>query len=378
VLTASCHALVHLANAFQHARGGNGHFFVHLLELPRTFGRDDEAACLTFAFALRDLAGRLGEFYEVSWNDDAFQAAIDKQRQVRLLFRELYRMRRKSPEQFRAAGLMELVRVAGRTPQEELAPVLSSLVASLRNDGANPGSNILTGARPQRVSDYGRNDSLNQRPVLMKQADPPGERPTGTHPEMADRTHYARDGQGGGTVAAEFLERLRRQGSPMGPHLLVIGNSLPPAYLDLIEDLGGNVAGDDLCQSYRYCLPEVEPGLASSGNDLFMTLARSYLRRPACPRMLAGPERFAYLQTQIRECQAQGVVYHALKFCDASIYDYALLRNLFTEAGIPMLYLETEYRDAGLEQARTRIQAFLEVLGAPEVRGEIHPASVSK
>ena len=59
------------------------------------------------------------------------------------------------------------------------------------------------------------------------------------------------------------------------------------------------------------------------------------------------------------------MVYHALKFCDASIYEYALLRNRFMEAGVPVLYLETEYRDAGLEQARTRIQAFLEVLGPP-------------
>ena len=57
------------------------------------------------------------------------------------------------------------------------------------------------------------------------------------------------------------------------------------------------------------------------------------------------------------------MVYHALKFCDACLYDYALLRNRFTEVGIPVLYLETEYRDAGLEQARTRIQAFLEMLG---------------
>jgi benzoyl-CoA reductase/2-hydroxyglutaryl-CoA dehydratase subunit BcrC/BadD/HgdB len=318
VLTASCHALVHLANAFQHARGGNGQFFVHLLDLPRTFGREDEAACRAFAATLRDLAGRLGEFYGVAWNDEAFLTAIDKQQQVRLLLRELYRMRRERPEQFRAAGLLELVRAAGRTRKEELAPVLSSLVVSLQDAGSG------------------------------------------------DNWDSAQDGmQDGGSAAAVFLEHLRRQGSPLGPRLLVTGNSLPPAYFDLIEELGGNVVGDDLCQSYRYCLPDTEQALDGSGRDLFMTLARGYLHRPACPRMLAGPERFAYLQALILECRAQGVVYHTLKFCDASIYDYALLRNRFMEAGIPVLYLETEYRDAGLEQARTRIQAFLEVLAPP-------------
>ena len=374
VLTASCHALVHLANAFQHARGGNGQFFVHLLDLPRTFGRDDEVACGAFAAALRDLAGRLGEFYGVSWNDDACLTAIDQQQQVRLLLRELYRMRRERPEQFRAAGFLELVRAAGRTRKEELAPVLSNLVASLQDTGSNQRPDVLPEARRQIVSDCGLNASVSQMPILMHQSDPPGGRPTGAYPEIEDRTRPSGDRQDGGHAAVVFLEGLRRLGSPLGPRLLVTGNSLPPAYLDLIEDLGGNVAGDDLCQSYRYCLPDAEPGLAGSGSDLFMILARSYLQRPACPRMLAGPERFAYLQALIRECRAQGVVYHSLKFCDASIYDYASLRNRFAEAGIPVLYLETEYRDAGLEQARTRIQAFLEVLGAPDVRGKKHPA----
>ena len=299
VAPTSCHAMVHMANAFQHTRGGSSRFFVHLLDLPRTLGRENEAACRAFAASLRDLAGRLSEFYGVAWDDDSFLAAIDSQQQVRLLLQEIYRMRREHPERFRAAGLLELVRAAGRTRKEDLVPVLCSLVASLRD--------------------------AHQTPL--------------THTWQACGA------------------RVRG-----GPRLLVTGSPLPPVYLDLIEDLGGNVSGDDLCQSYRYCLPNVAEGLADGGRDLFLSVARGYLQRPACPRMLAGPGRFAYLQALIRECQAQGVVYHALKFCDSSLYDYALLRSHFAEAGIPLLYLETEYRDAGLEQARTRIQAFLELL----------------
>ncbi len=359
VLTASCHALVHLANAFRHARGGNSQLFVHLLDVPRTFGREDEAACRVFAAALRELAWRLGEFYGVAWNDEAFLTAIDKQQQVRVLLRELYRMRGERPEQFRAAGLLELVRLAGRTRKEELVPVLRSLVASLRNQAS--GVRRQTSDGPQEA---GRQIASNcgHKPNPTRPEAGAGCRaaeagtlawyPAGEHPEIEGRLG-----------PASLPERLRRQGSPRGPRLLVTGNSLPPAYLDLIEDLGGNVAGDDLCQSYRYCLPDVEQGLAGSGRDLFLALARGYLQRPACPRMLAGPARFAYLQTMIQDCRVQGVVYHALKFCDACLYDYALLRNRFTEVGIPVLYLETEYRDAGLEQARTRIQAFLEMLG---------------
>ena len=86
---------------------------------------------------------------------------------------------------------------------------------------------------------------------------------------------------------------------------MVTGSPLPPVYLDLIEDLGGNVAGDDLCQGYRYCLPCVDEELAGGGEDPFLAVARGYLGRPACPRMLAGPERFSYLQALIGECRAR-------------------------------------------------------------------------
>jgi benzoyl-CoA reductase/2-hydroxyglutaryl-CoA dehydratase subunit BcrC/BadD/HgdB len=373
VSTTSCHALVHLANAFQHARGGSGRFFVYLLDLPRTLDRENEAACLAFAASLRDMAGRLSEFYEVAWDDNALRTAIAIQQQVRLLLQEIYRMRQERPEQFRAAGLLELVRHAGCTPKEELAALLRSLVASLRDQPLE--------AIPQVVYNRGFNASQpGSRGVVATQA------PTGAPPEAGERMRSSgvnrRTGQDDEHVPSTYLERLRRQGPPRGPRLLITGSPLPPAYLDLIEELGGNVAGDDLCQGYRYCLHSVDAGLDGDGGDLFLGLARSYLQRPPCPRMLAGQTRFAYLQALIRECRAQGVVYHALKFCDASLYDYTLLRSRCVEAGIPLLFLETEYRDAGLEQARTRIQAFLELL--PEnLSSGVHldadlPASTSR
>ncbi|HHW41219.1 MAG TPA: 2-hydroxyacyl-CoA dehydratase [Syntrophomonadaceae bacterium] len=302
VLAASCHALVHLAGAFKYAGERRGkEFFVHLLDLPRTSG-DGDAAVRAFASSLRSLAGRLSSFYGVAWNDGAFYGALQAHQSVRRLLRELYRLRMGQPENFRAAGLLEVVRAAGRAKKDEFLPVLDGIVKALKGD----------------VNGESRVD---------------------------------------GSPAAALLAGLRRGGSPQGPRLLVVGSPLPFAYLDLIEELGGNIAGDDLCQGYRYCLPEVE-----EGPDPFLSLARGYLGRVPCPRMLAGKERFSYLLSLARKAGARGVIYHALKFCDASLYEYPLFREYFAEAGIPVLYLETEYRDAGLEQARTRIQAYLELL----------------
>lgn len=303
VLAASCHALVHLASAFRYSGERRGkEFFVHLLDLPRTPDGND-AAVRAFASSLRAMAGRLSSFYGAAWDDGAFSEALRAHQRVRRLLRELYRLRRERPEDFRAAGLLEVVRAAGRAKKDEFHPILDGIVKALK--GNKNGESRVDGS-----------------------------------------------------PAAALLAGLRRRGSPGGPRLLVAGSPLPFAYLDLIEELGGNIAGDDLCQGYRYCLTEVK-----EGPDPFISLAGGYLERVPCPRMLAGKERFSYLLSLARETGARGVIYHALKFCDASLYEYPLLRERFAEAGIPVLYLETEYRDVGLEQARTRIQAYLELLG---------------
>lgn len=302
VLATSCHAMVHLAGAFRYAGERRGReFSVHVLDLPRTYGGSD-AAVRAFASTLRALAGRLSSFYGVAWDDGAFYGALQAHQSVRRLLRELYRLRMGQPENFRAAGLLEVVRAAVRIKKDEFLPVLEGVVNTLKGNESGEG----------RADD---------------------------------------------SLAAALLAGLRRRGSPRGPRLLVAGSPLPIAYLDLIEELGGNIVADDLCQGYRYCLPEVE-----EGPDPFLSLARGYLGRVPCPRMLAGKERFSYLLSLARKAGAQGVIYHALKFCDAYLYEYPLFRERFAEAGIPVLYLETEYRDVGLEQARTRIQAYLELL----------------
>jgi benzoyl-CoA reductase/2-hydroxyglutaryl-CoA dehydratase subunit BcrC/BadD/HgdB len=371
VMAASCHALVHLANAFRHARGRDG-FLVHLLDIPRLLDlpgasglprparergaavpvREREAAARVFAADMKDLAVKLSAWYGMPWDEAALAAAIETHRLVRELLQEIFRMRQRHPESFRAAGLLELVRRVGRTRKQELLPALQYLVACIQDGKGNAGVRVEqenTGIQGDRADTGARNGRKN--------------------PGIGDGRAVAGVGDGqavAGLPDGRMIAGLRRRGSPQGPRLLVAGSPLPFAYLDLIEELGGNIAGDDLCRGYRYCLPEVAAQGGSLQGDPFLSLARGYLQRIPCPRMLNGRLRFAHLQGLVRECGARGVVYHALKFCDLSLYEYALLRSRFNAAGIPVLYLETEYRNAGLEQARTRIQAFLELLGRCE------------
>jgi len=125
----------------------------------------------------------------------------------------------------------------------------------------------------------------------------------------------------------------------------------------LVEGGGGIRGGDELCQGYRFCLLETDEEINS-----LHSLAQSYLQRFPCSRMLRFPERFLALRELAKERGAQGIIYHSLKFCDFYHYESVLLHRRLAELEIPVLFLETEYRPGGMEQLRTRIQAFLEMI----------------
>ena len=65
-----------------------------------------------------------------------------------------------------------------------------------------------------------------------------------------------------------------------------------------------------------------------------------------------------------REYEADGVVHYNLQFCHTYANEAALVEKALEKAGIPLLRIETDYSDEDAGQLRTRIDAFLEVIGA--------------
>lgn len=160
-------------------------------------------------------------------------------------------------------------------------------------------------------------------------------------------------------LLAQLLAEL--EGSPArttGPRLFLVGAVLDePRVLNLIDDLGAQVVGDDLCSGSRHFHGQV--GL---DGDPLANLADYFLRRPPCPTKF-HPDHHAdhYLVEQIRQARAQGVVFAIEKFCEPHAFDYALIRPPLDEAGVPHLLLEME-QIPSLEALRTRLQAFVEML----------------
>ncbi len=64
----------------------------------------------------------------------------------------------------------------------------------------------------------------------------------------------------------------------------------------------------------------------------------------------------------VKDNQADGVVVCMYKFCDPEEFDYPVYKKELEDAGIPILYLEVDQQMDSMEQIRTRLQTFSEML----------------
>ncbi len=142
------------------------------------------------------------------------------------------------------------------------------------------------------------------------------------------------------------------------PRLFLAGAVLDePRLLDLIEKLGAQVTGDDLCSASRHFLDEV-----GREGDPVQNLADYYLRRPPCPtKFHPNHDPGRWLLDQASQVHADGIIFALEKFCEPHAFDYAQARSLLDDAGVPYLLLEME-QIPSLEALRTRLQAFIEII----------------
>lgn len=140
--------------------------------------------------------------------------------------------------------------------------------------------------------------------------------------------------------------------------VMVVGSELDNSeYLRTIEELGGVVVCDDLCNGTRYFWDDVKVN-----GDPLQALANRYLRRSPCARMRPTNERMAHARRLIQDFRVDGIIYEALKFCDLYGEDFPLFKENIKDLGVPSMLLTRDYSVAGLGQMKTRIQAFFETI----------------
>lgn len=148
-----------------------------------------------------------------------------------------------------------------------------------------------------------------------------------------------------------FLEEVE-VGDPVHPRLLLSGSVvLNPEIFDVMEGYG-SVAFDDLCVGSRYLITVQDPTLEG--------LAQRY-QFLWCPCRHTVQDRTDYLEEKCREYAIDGVVLLLQKFCEPHFFEAVHLRTELKDRGIPTILLELQ--DQPVEQLRTRVQAFCEMMG---------------
>lgn len=146
----------------------------------------------------------------------------------------------------------------------------------------------------------------------------------------------------------------------LGPRILVTGSILDhPALLRMIEQEGGVVVGEDLCNTTRGFWQSVDEDPALPPLE---ALWRFGNERPWCACMHPTQARLDYLNALVDELAAEAVIYFNLKYCHPFLYEAPLFQRALEQRGLPVTVLEVGHDLSGHGQLRTRIQAFIEML----------------
>lgn len=145
-----------------------------------------------------------------------------------------------------------------------------------------------------------------------------------------------------------------------GKRVILAGiSSEPKELLEILEENGIAVVGDDLAQESR----QYRTDTPLTGGGALKRLALQWKSRTCCSLIHElGKPRGTYLSELCRERQADGVINCLMKFCDPEEYDQPWLEADLRQAGYPCLTIEVDPLNKSFEQLRTRIQTFAEML----------------
>ncbi len=148
------------------------------------------------------------------------------------------------------------------------------------------------------------------------------------------------------------------------PRLLLTGAPIIwPNYkvLNIVEEAGATIVADELCSGTQFLYEPVEPD-EWTDEAMLRAIANRYLLPSTCPCFIESSDRIDRLLSLIEEFNIDGVLYHLLRLCQ--LYDIELyrIRQVLKDRNIPMITIHTDYSQEDIEQIKTRIEAFLEML----------------
>lgn len=148
------------------------------------------------------------------------------------------------------------------------------------------------------------------------------------------------------------------------PRLLLTGAPIIwPNYkvLNIVEEAGAVIVMDELCSGTQHLYDPVEVDEWTL-EGMLEAIANRYLLPSTCPCFTESNDRIDKLLEMVEDFSCEGVIYHSLRLCQLYDIEEALVKQVLKDKGIPMLNIHTDYSGEDIEQLKTRVEAFLEMI----------------
>lgn len=128
----------------------------------------------------------------------------------------------------------------------------------------------------------------------------------------------------------------------------------------VMEGSGAVIVGEESCIGTRNTRDLVDESPAGM-DGMIDALVDRYMRID-CACFTPNTERLDNVVDMAKELKADGVVHYALMFCQPYAHEAMKVEGALRAEGIPMLAMETDYSMEDVEQLKTRVQAFVEMV----------------
>lgn len=236
------------------------------------------------------------------------------------------------------------------------------------------GKKLTDKALKEAVEAHNQQRALVRELYDLRKSDPPLISGVETQQVMVALTGLPVN-EGSNLLRQVITEVKQRKNGPQkkSARLLFWGSIIDnTALIEMIEELDANIVIDDTCVGSRAYFPDVK-----ITPDPLEGLAYRYLVDIKCPRtfreavfgetkkdyMADLESRFGYLRKYANEWKTNGVILQALRYCDTHGYEVPALKDYLDSIGLPNIYLEHDYSKSALAPLKTRVQAFIEMLG---------------
>ncbi|MDD3591058.1 MAG: 2-hydroxyacyl-CoA dehydratase family protein [Sulfurovum sp.] len=150
----------------------------------------------------------------------------------------------------------------------------------------------------------------------------------------------------------------------VSPRIVYTGS--PPIFPNykipmLIEQSDAVIVADETCSSNRMFNDRVAVD-EWFVNDMLDSMADKYLKACTCPIFTKNDDRIRRIIDLVKTYSADGVVYQAFAGCTVYELEQRSVLEAMEKAGIPILYLESDYSPSQGGQLSTRVEAFIESL----------------